>query len=63
MRYNSYLKVKRGHRSSKKDGRGREVYSARELDILPENGGYGHTHIGSTDSVCNGKEKRLKDLL
>ena len=38
LRYNSYLKGKEGHRSSKKDGRGREVYSARELDIPPENG-------------------------
>ena len=38
LRYDSYLKGKEGHRSSKKDGRGREVYSARELDIPPENG-------------------------
>ncbi|MAW40169.1 MAG: hypothetical protein CMF27_04505 [Kiritimatiellaceae bacterium] len=38
LRYNNYLKGKEGHRSSKKDGRGREVYSARELDIPPENG-------------------------
>jgi cell division protein FtsI/penicillin-binding protein 2 len=38
LRYNSYLKGKEGHRSSKKDGRGREVYSARELDIPPQNG-------------------------
>ncbi|MFL2860260.1 MAG: peptidoglycan D,D-transpeptidase FtsI family protein [Pontiellaceae bacterium] len=38
LRYDAYLKGKEGHRSSKKDGRGREVYSARELDIPSENG-------------------------
>ena len=37
LRYNSYLRVKRDT-GVVKDGRGREVYSARELDIPPENG-------------------------
>ena len=38
LKYNSYLKGKEGHRSSKKDGRNREIYTARELDIPPQDG-------------------------
>jgi cell division protein FtsI/penicillin-binding protein 2 len=38
QKMDSYLRGKEGHRVSKKDGRRREIYSAREVDIPPEDG-------------------------
>ncbi len=38
QRMDAYLRGKEGHRVSKKDGRRREIYSAREVDIPPEDG-------------------------
>ncbi len=38
LRYDEYLRGKEGVRNSKKDGRGREVYSERTLDIPPQDG-------------------------
>ncbi len=38
LQMDKYLRGKEGHRISKKDGRRREVYSARQRDIPPENG-------------------------
>lgn len=38
QRMDAYLQGKEGRRVSKKDGRRREIYSAREVDILPEDG-------------------------
>jgi cell division protein FtsI/penicillin-binding protein 2 len=38
LRMDEYLKGKEGHRVSKLDGSGREIYRTRELDIPPEDG-------------------------
>ena len=38
QRMDAYLRGKAGHRVSKKDGRRHEIYSAREVDIPPEDG-------------------------
>ncbi len=38
QRMDSYLRGKEGHRVSKKDGRRHEIYSARQVDIPPEDG-------------------------
>lgn len=38
LRMDEYLRGKQGHRITKVDGRRREIYSARTLDIQPEDG-------------------------
>ena len=38
LRMDEFLRGKEGHRVSKKDGRRREIYSARSVDIQPEDG-------------------------
>ncbi len=38
LRMDEYLRGKEGHRVSKKDGKRREIYSARTVDIKPEDG-------------------------
>ena len=38
QRMDEFLRGKEGHRVSKKDGRRREIYSARTVDIQPEDG-------------------------
>ena len=38
LRMDEFLRGKEGHRVSKKDGRRREIYSERSVDILPEDG-------------------------
>lgn len=38
QRMDGYLRGKEGHRVSKKDGRRREIYSTRTVDIKPEDG-------------------------